>query len=113
MKPVSITTQTVDTEVIKNDKLTIVDFWAEWCGPCKMIAPVLEELAAKFAGEVKFTRLNGDDNMATAQVYGIHSIPTLLFFNNGKPVDTVIGALPKSQLEARILRLLHVMESVE
>lgn len=109
----AITTATFESEVIKSDKLTVVDFWADWCGPCKMIAPVLEELAVEFAGGVKFTKLKVDDNMATIQEYGIHSIPALLFFNNGQHVDTVIGALPKSQIEARIQRLLHVTKAVE
>ena len=105
MKPVYITDQTFEEEVLKSDKLTLVDFWAEWCGPCKMIAPVLEELAREHEQHLKITKLDVDANPEKSMAFGIRSIPTLLFFKNGKVVDQVIGAVPKRVLESRIIQL--------
>ncbi|HEY4613764.1 MAG TPA: thioredoxin [Bacteroidota bacterium] len=109
MKPINITDDTFKKEVVESNTLTVVDFWAEWCGPCRMIAPVLEELAGIHAGEVKFTKLNVDENPATAMAFGVRSIPTMIFFRNGKVVDQVIGAMPKQPLENRIQKHLETV----
>jgi thioredoxin 1 len=94
-----ISDNTFKDEVINSDKLTLVDFWAPWCSPCKAIAPVIEELASTYEGKVKFTKLNVDDNPMTASSYGIRGIPTMILFKNGSIVDQVIGAVPKTELE--------------
>lgn len=82
----------------------LVDFWAPWCGPCRMIAPVLEQLALELAGRLKVVKLNVDDNPQTARTFQVHSIPTLILFKGGKPVERVAGALPKGALLARLER---------
>lgn len=89
-------------EVIANDKLTIVDFWAEWCGPCRAIGPVVEELAKEYEGQVKVGKLNVDNNPDVSVKYGITSIPAILFIKNGEVVDKQIGAVPKSVLDQKI-----------
>jgi len=91
-----------DQEVMKSDRLTVVDFWAPWCGPCKMIAPVLDELSKDYDGKVKFTKVNVDENPSTASSFGIRGIPTVVFVKNGEVVDQVVGAVPKSELEKAI-----------
>ncbi len=100
--PIVITDDTFEAEVIKSDIPVLVDFWAEWCGPCKMIAPIVEELANEMDGKVKFTKLDVDSNPKTATNYGIRGIPALLIFKEGKPVDQVVGAVPKSVLKSRL-----------
>ena len=90
------------TEVEQGKGLVVVDFWAEWCGPCRAIAPVLEQLATSYAGKLQIAKLNVDEHPRTPMKFNVRSIPTLLFFQNGKHVDTVVGALPKPALEARI-----------
>ncbi|MEW6413503.1 MAG: thioredoxin [Candidatus Zixiibacteriota bacterium] len=103
-KPLNITDDTFDQEVLQSDKPVIVDFWATWCGPCKMIAPILEEIATEYSDKVKVVKLDVDANNLTAGKYNIMSIPSLLFFKGGEMVDQVVGAIPKAQLMARIDR---------
>ena len=97
-----ISDDTFDQEVIESDLPVLVDFWADWCAPCKMIAPIVEELASEYDGKVKFAKLDIDSNPKVATTYGIRSIPTLLIFKAGSPVDQVVGAVPKSVLKGRL-----------
>jgi len=87
-----------ESVVVNSDIPVLLDFWAPWCGPCKMIAPVLDELAPEFAGKVKIVKMNVDDNQTTPAQFGVRSIPTLLLIKNGQVVATQVGALPKTQL---------------
>ena len=91
-----------ETQVLKASEPVVVDFWAEWCGPCKMIAPALEEIAGSLGGKVKIVKLNVDESPKTAQKYGIMSIPTLMMFKNGELASRQVGAAPKQKLEAWI-----------
>jgi thioredoxin 1 len=93
------------TEIEQHQGLAVVDFWATWCGPCRMIAPVVDQLAAEYAGRVKVAKLDTDANPRTMTRLGIRSIPTLLFFRDGQVVDRVVGALPKGQIAERFARL--------
>ena len=101
-KIVHITDASFEQDVIKSDTPVMVDFWAEWCRPCKMIAPVLDELANDYAGRLKICKLNVDSNTQTAPKFGIRGIPTLIIFKNGAVAGTKVGALSKSQLAAFI-----------
>ncbi|GAF90735.1 unnamed protein product [marine sediment metagenome] len=98
-KPADVTDGTFETEVLKSDKPVLVDFWAPWCGPCRMVEPVVEELSEEYGSKVKFLRLNTDDNMNTAATYGIRAIPTLLMFKGGQVVEQIIGFRPKGDLK--------------
>ena len=93
-----ITDSTFDADVLKSSEPVVVDFWAEWCGPCKMIAPALEEIATEMAGKVKVAKLNIDENPNTAIKYGVRSIPTLILFKDGEPASMQVGAQPKGRL---------------
>lgn len=101
--PVKLDSSNFD-ETIKNNENVVVDFWAEWCMPCRMIAPVVEELAKEYAGKVVFGKLNTDENPTIAARYGISAIPTMIFFKKGKPVDQIVGAMPKSELKRWVER---------
>jgi thioredoxin 1 len=91
-----------ETNVLKSDKLTVIDFWAEWCGPCRAIGPVIEELSNQYSGKVNIGKVNVDLNPSVSMNYGITSIPAILFIKGGKVVDKQIGAVPKSILEKKI-----------
>ena len=95
----NITDANFEEEVIKSDVPVLVDFWAEWCGPCKQIAPALEELAKEMEGKLKIVKINVDENSNVPTQYRIQAIPTLMLFNNGEMVDRQMGALPKSKIE--------------
>jgi thioredoxin 1 len=97
-----ITDDTFEAEVLQSSLPVLLDFWAEWCGPCKMIAPVLDEVAGQYAGRLAIAKLNVDENPATPARFAVRSIPTLMLFKNGNVEATKIGALPKSQLVAFI-----------
>jgi thioredoxin 1 len=104
-KPVEVTDATFN-ETVQNNPLVVIDCWAAWCGPCRMIAPIIEELAREYAGKVVFGKLDVDKNRAVTMQYQIMSIPTLMVFSHGKLLDRIMGALPKPVLEARITRYL-------
>ena len=97
-----VTDATFEADVLKSAQPILVDYWAEWCGPCKMIAPILDEIAKEYAGKLKVTKVNIDDNQATPAKFGIRGIPTLMIFKNGNVEATKVGALSKSQLTAFI-----------
>lgn len=101
-KIVFLTDSSFETDVLKTEGPILVDFWAEWCGPCKMIAPILDEIAIEYAGKLKIAKLNIDQNPATAPQFGIRGIPTLLLFKKGKVVATKVGALSKTELKGFI-----------
>ena len=93
-----VSDQSFEADVIKSSEPVLVDFWAEWCGPCRMIAPALEEIATELDGKVKIAKLNVDENPSIMMRYGVRSIPTLIMFKNGEPTAMQVGAMPKSRL---------------
>jgi thioredoxin 1 len=93
-------------QALKENPLLVVDFWAVWCGPCRMVAPVIEQLASELAGKVVFGKLNVDENPAISRTFGIQSIPTVAIFKNGKAIDAIVGAVSKSQMQSTILKYL-------
>ena len=105
-KPVAVGDNDFDKEVLKSEKPVLVDFWATWCGPCKMIAPILEEIAKDHGDKLKIVKLDVDANTITAQKYGVMSIPTLILFKGGEPADKYVGYMPRTQLEPKILEKL-------
>tara|TARA_A100001037_G_C15152187_1_gene640168 strand:+ start:8787 stop:9191 length:405 start_codon:yes stop_codon:yes gene_type:complete len=100
--PIDVTDNTWEDDVLKSDLPILVDFWAEWCGPCKMIAPAVHDLAEEYTGKLNVAKVDIDNSPEIATKYGIRSIPALIFFKDGKPVDQVIGALPKGALKKKI-----------
>lgn len=104
MKPVTLTNDNFEAEVAKSDIPVLVDFWAPWCGPCKALAPIMEQLAAEYAGKLKIGKLDIDENNELAIKFGVRSIPTMLFFKGGQPVDKMVGAVPKAQIIQRLDR---------
>lgn len=107
MKPFTFTDSNFDTEALQSDIPVIVDFWAAWCGPCRMIAPIIEDLSEEYEGKVKVGKLDVDENQQTAIRYGVRSIPTVLFIKNGEVKDSIIGAVPKSVFVEKIQKLLE------
>jgi len=101
-KPVDIQEAKFDELVLKSKMPVLVDFWAPWCGPCRMVAPIVDELAKEYDGKVTFYKLNVDDNQATAQKFGVMSIPALIVFKNGKPVSNIVGYRPKPELKKNL-----------
>ncbi len=101
-----VTDANFQKEVLEADKPTFVDFWATWCGPCKMIGPIFEELSKEYTGKVKFAKVNVDENPKTPANYGVRGIPTLILFKGGKVVDQLVGAVPKNQLENMVKKVL-------
>lgn len=106
-KPIVVTDATFEELVVKAEKPVLVDFWAEWCGPCKMIAPVLEELAEEMGEQLTIGKLDVDENQNTAFAFGVMSIPTLLLFKNGEPVERIVGYQPKPVLKSRLQKHLN------
>ena len=100
-KAIPVSDADFEQQVEQAQGLTVVDFWATWCGPCRMIAPILDQLAVEYDGQVKVAKLDVDSNIKTASRFNVRSIPTILFFKDGKLVDQVVGAVPKPQLEAK------------
>jgi thioredoxin 1 len=101
-KALHVTDATFDAEVLKSSTPVLVDFWAEWCGPCRMIGPVVEEMAGEYEGKAKITKVDVDSNPQISMKFGIRSIPTLLIFKNGQIVDQIVGAVPKSILKRQL-----------
>ncbi len=102
MKPLAVDDSNFQAEVLSSDKPVLVDFWAIWCGPCKMIAPIVEELAGEYDGKLKVAKMDVDANPRTAMQYGIRSIPTLLIFKGGQVVEQIVGAVPKRHLTEKV-----------
>ena len=104
--PIAVTDTSFADDVLKSELPVMVDFWAEWCGPCKMIAPIVEDLAEDYSGKMVFAKVDVDSNPETAMKYGVRGIPTLLLFSGGSPVDQVVGAVAKGELVKRIDKVL-------
>ena len=95
----AVTDADFGTEIEQHEGLAVVDFWATWCGPCRLVAPILDQLATEYAGKAKVTKLDVDSNQATAMKFQVRSIPTILFFKNGRVVDQIVGAVPRPKIE--------------
>ena len=102
----AVTDASFAQDVLKSDLPVLIDFWAPWCGPCRMVAPIVDEIATEFEGKIKVFKLNTDENPNVASQYGIRSIPTLMIFKGGQKVDTVVGAVPKTTLSSTISKYL-------
>ena len=102
-KPVHVSDSSFDAQVLKSDLPVLTDFWAEWCGPCKVIAPLLEQIAQEYDGRVKIAKIDVDANNQVAMRLGVQSIPTLILFKNGQAVERLVGSMPKERLVSRIL----------
>ena len=101
-QPLHITDNTYQSEVLDSNVPVVIDFWATWCGPCKMIAPIIDEMATEFEGQAKICKVDVDNNQGIAMQLGIRSIPTVMIFKSGKVVETIIGAVPKSKIVDRL-----------
>lgn len=102
MEPVEITDANFDAEVLQSELPVLIDYWAVWCGPCRMIAPSIKELAGEYEGKAKIGKVDVDNNPETAMNFGVRSIPTLIIFKGGKEVDRIVGAVPKPEIEQRL-----------
>jgi thioredoxin 1 len=102
---VQVTDSDFDQQILQSDKPVLVDFWAAWCGPCRTVGPVVEELAGEYAGKIKVAKLNVDENKETPTKYGIRGIPTLILFKDGQVVDQIVGAVPKSRIKELLDRV--------
>lgn len=100
--PIHLTDDAFEQEVLKSEVPVVIDFWATWCGPCRMIAPIIEEMATEYEGKAKICKLDVDSNQKTAMNYGIRSIPTVLIFKGGEVVDSIVGAVPKNHIVDRL-----------
>ncbi len=98
----NVSNDNFEQEVLKSENLVMVDFWATWCGPCKIVAPVVEELAKEYEGKASFAKINTDENQDLATKYNIRGIPTLMFFKDGEVKDQIVGAVPKAQLKSKL-----------
>lgn len=101
-----VTDATFEQEVLQSDKVVMVDFWAPWCGPCRILGPIVDELAAEYEGKAKIVKLNVDESPNTASQYGVQGIPTLIFYKNGEPVGQIVGVQPKDALASVLDRLI-------
>ena len=100
----AVTDETFAAEIEQHPGLAVVDFWATWCGPCRMIAPSLDQIATEYAGKIKVAKIDIDTNIKTSTRYNVRSIPLLLFFKDGKVVDQIVGAVPKANIESKVLQ---------
>ena len=105
-QPIHLTDSNFTEEIKNSDVPVVVDFWAAWCGPCRMIAPIIDELATEYEGKAKITKVDVDNNQQVAMQYGIRSIPTILMFKGGEQVETIVGAVPKEEIQKKLNALM-------